>query len=147
MEANHGPGTRARFDRENVETARPWIDAARAEKLAGHAHQIAALLLVHGLFGARLARFLGRTRLDLDEGKRRAVVTHHVNFTFDARRSVIARDERVTMAAEIPVSVGLATDSGATGAIFRRRIGSGSFRKALASGEIDVSEHEAREHR
>src|ERR1700690_463641 len=146
VEANNWPGASARLDGEHVEAAGGHINAAHACELVRHALQVAALVLIYGFFWARLAGFFRRARFYFDEGEGAAVVADHINFAFDSGRGVVARDERVAVATEIPVGVGFAADSGAAGAIFGGGIGRGRIGQAVAGGEVYVSEHQAREH-
>jgi hypothetical protein len=47
-----------------------------------------------------------------------AVVADEVEFAFYAARGVIAGDEDVAVAAELPISVSFAADAGAAGGVF-----------------------------
>src|SRR5271154_6772634 len=50
VQAHDGLCAGARFDGQHVEAARGFFDVARAQKLAGHAREVAALFPIHGLF-------------------------------------------------------------------------------------------------
>src|SRR5580658_4309543 len=129
-----GAGGLRAFDRggfrcpEDVEAAGSGFDVSRAEKLAGHAREVATLFPVHGFFGSegrrpsrRLRGYRGvgdSARFYFHEGERLAVVTDPINFTFDAWRREIAGDENVAVAAGVPVGVSLAANAGLARAMF-----------------------------
>src|SRR5271156_3975413 len=164
VQADYGPLAGARFDGEDVEAARGGFDVAGAQKLAGHAREVAALFPVHCFFGGerrgpRGLRRLGRSRwldncarLYFDEGERLAVVADHINFAFDSWRREITGDKDVAVAAQIPVSVGFAADAGLARAMFGgitsgavcagRRLRRWRCAEALAGGEVNNCEHE-----
>src|ERR1700722_7496509 len=97
------------FDGEDVES--PWsiFQAARANKLASHAGEVAAFFEIDGVFRSRLAWFSFGSCFDFHECEDRAVVSDDVEFTFNARHSEISRNHDVTFAAQIPVGVGFST--------------------------------------
>jgi hypothetical protein len=152
----------ARFDRQDIKAAGGFCNVACAQKLAGHAREVAALFPVHGFFG-RLRRGASRlrrrevgdgARLYFYEGERLAVVTYHINFAFDAGRGEIAGDEDVAVAVQVPVGVGFAADAGLARAMFGGIGGGDGWRlrglrvrgrrcaEAFAGGEVNDGEHE-----
>jgi hypothetical protein len=103
------PGVR--LNRKNVKAAAGGIDAARAKELARHAGEVAALVGVDGVFGSGLRLCCRRTSFHFDEGEGAAVVADQIDFTFNAWNGVVARYQRVAVAAEVPVSEGFAADA------------------------------------
>src|SRR5271155_5358180 len=51
VQAHDGLCAGARFDGQHVEAARGFFDVAGAQKLAGHAREVAALFPIHCFFG------------------------------------------------------------------------------------------------
>jgi len=59
----------------------------------------------------------GRAGFYFYEGQGAAVVADEIDFTFDSRDGVVAGDECVALAAEVPVGEGFAADSGGAGPV------------------------------
>lgn len=145
MQTHLRSGTRLSLNGENVRTARRFVDSPGAQELTGHARKVTAFLPIHRIFGLWLVWIGRRSCLHLDEREHRSVVADHINFALEARRRVVTRDENVSVAAEILVSVGLAANSGAARSVFRRVL-TGCVRETLAGCKVHRREHETREH-
>ena len=134
------------FNSQNIES--PWsiFQAARANKLASHAREVAAFFKIDGVFGSRLAWFSFGTRFHFDECEDGAIVGYEVEFTLDSRHSEISRDHDVAFATQVPVSVGFSTYAGSARELFGGRI-SGILREAFTGGKIQNRKHNLRKHR
>src|SRR4029077_19326074 len=145
VQPDRGLRSRLRLNRENIEPARCFIHAPRAKELPRHAREIAALLPIYGFLSSRLIRIGCRSCFYFHQSEDRAVVTDHIDFALNPRRRVVSRNQNVAVAAQIPVSVRLASNSGSArlrfSGVLRRHL-----RQALASGEIHGGEHQTREH-
>src|SRR5712664_3715481 len=83
---------------------------------------------------------------DFDEGEGFAVVADEVEFAFYTARCVVAGNEDVAVAAEIPVGIGFATDAGAAGGEFALVGGGvGVVAQTFAGGPMDELEDGAGE--
>src|SRR5580704_11671128 len=86
------------FNGQDIES--PWsiFQAARANKLASHAREVAAFLKIDGIFGSGLAWLSFGSGFNFDERENSAIVGHEVEFTFDSRHSEISCNHDVTFA-------------------------------------------------
>ena len=113
MQADSGPGAEMRFDGHHVEAKGTLAQAPLGAKLARHARKVAPLVRRDGVFGqAKGAGFAG-AGLHLDEGQNLSVVTDQIDFALDAGHGEVARDDRVAVAAQVPIGECFAADSGA----------------------------------
>jgi hypothetical protein len=88
VKADHGLRTGAGFDGDHIEAAAGGNDAAGEAETLSDARDVALLLARDGVFRAKMGRvFVGRTRFDLDEGERGAVVANDVDLAPSHRAS------------------------------------------------------------
>ena len=106
------------FNGQDVEP--PWsiFEAARANKLAIHARQVNLFFQIYGVFGGRLARFSFGACFHFDECGNRAILGDEVELAFDSRHGEVPRDHHVTLAAQVPVSVGFTANAGSARELF-----------------------------
>ena len=89
------------------------------------------------MFGERGEILAKRAGADFYEGQGFAVVAYEIEFAFDAVGRVVAGDEDVAVAAEIPIGVGFAADAGAAGGVFARERIVAIVAEAFAGGPVD----------
>ena len=144
MEADFGGVAGLIVDGEEIEAAGAVRNVALGEKTLRGAGDDALFIGGDAEFGQRGEFFAERARADFYEGQDFTVVADEIEFAFDAARRVIARDEDVAVAAEIPVGVGFAADAGTAGGVFA--LGEGIiviFAQAFARGPVDELEDSA----
>jgi hypothetical protein len=108
-------------DCENVEAAGAIGDVAFGKKALGGAGDYALFVRGDAEFGECGEVFADGAGANFDEGEGFAIVADEIEFPFYASRCVVAGDEDVAMAAEIPVGVCFAADPGAAGGVFALR--------------------------
>jgi len=118
VEADFGGVAGKVVDSEDVEAAGAVGDVAFGEKMLGGANYDALLVGGDAELGEGGEFFAERAGADFDESESFAVVADEVDFAFGGTGRVVARDEDVAAAAEIPVGVGFAADAGAAGGVF-----------------------------
>src|SRR5271156_5314120 len=106
MEADNRSFPSSCFDGEDVKPPRRIVQAARAEELASHAREAAALFQINGILRRGLAWFSLRSSFHFHKCKDRAIVSDYVEFPLYSRHSEIPCNDNVTFATQVPVGVG-----------------------------------------
>ena len=76
-----------------------------------------------GFFRLAGMLFSPAARFHFDKGEDSAVVTHEIDFAFVVRDAVIAGDENVSMAAQVPIRKRFSANAGASRIFLRRFTG------------------------
>jgi len=118
MQADYWFLSGGRFDGQDVEPPRRIFQAARANKLASYAREVAPFFQVDSVLGSGLAWFSFGPRFHLDERENSAVIGDEVEFAFDSRHGEISRNHDVTLATQVPVGVSFATHAGSARELF-----------------------------
>ena len=129
---------------DDIEAAGAFGDVAFGKKVLGGANDDVLFIAGDAEFGeAGQAVVADGAGADFDEGESVSVVADEIEFAFDGARSVIAGDEDVAIAAEIPVGVGFAADAGTASSEFFFAGGIGDvIAEAAAGGPADGLKHQ-----
>jgi hypothetical protein len=93
------------LDGDDIKAQRTLLDVTFAEEIMRGANEHLVLLFGDAQFRQGGLIFRGAAGADLDDGEGIAIVPNEVEFTFGARRHVIARNENIAEAPQVPVSI------------------------------------------
>lgn len=122
MQPDRGRGSLEGFNRKHVKPIYGGVHAMVAQKSARHTQEDTLLLEINRGFRRRKERagrqVANRSGFYLDKGQYRPVKCHDIDFPLEPRMRVIPRNAVVALSAQIPVSVGLATNPDVHGTFF-----------------------------